>query len=178
MVAGRPSPLSSDSAAARAVSASPYVTNAIVDGLVGLLFASAGGKSNVMTLSFFSEVAHHPTSLWVGVATGSWTHELVDASGQFSLALLTRDQHALAADCGTVSGRERDKCAALPLRTTAGGFVYLDGALTSTSCRVRQRIPKGDHTVYVADILEGEADMSVAHRQPLYISDLRRIAGR
>ena len=65
---------------------SPYVTGAIVDAQVGLLFATADGRSNAMTLAFFSEVAHHPTSLWVSVAIDSLTYELIETSGRFSLA--------------------------------------------------------------------------------------------
>ena len=154
-------------------SASPYVTDAVLDAMVALLLVnSSDGRCNAMTLSFFSEVAHHPTTLWVSVAASSYTHELLESDGRFSLAVLARNQQAMAVECGTRSGRMHDKCAGLRLRRTPAGFLYLDGALTSSACRVRQRIALGDHSLFVADILAGESDTSAAHLEPLRISDL------
>ena len=149
-----------------------YVTGAVLDSMVALLLVKSGERSNAMTLSFFAEVAHHPTSLWISVATSRYTHQLLEAEGRFSLALLTQNQREIAVACAAVSGRDRDKCATLPLRATTTGFFYLDGALTSSGCRVRERIPLGDHTVFVAEILEGESDTSIAHVPPLRVSDL------
>jgi hypothetical protein len=43
----------------------PYVTRAIAEAPVGLVVAWTGSRTNAMTVSFFSEVAHHPTSMWL-----------------------------------------------------------------------------------------------------------------
>lgn len=154
---------------------SPYVTGAVLDRIVGLLMVTDGARSNAMTVSFFGEVSHHPTTLWVSVALASYTREMLERTDRFSLAVLTRDQRAVAEAAAAASGRERDKCAALPLRTSATGYLYLDGAHTNLACRVRQRIPVADHVMCVADILEGEAETSVAHRPLLFISDLAEL---
>ena len=162
----------------RAPAASPYVTGAVLDRLVGLLLVTEGERSNAMTVSFFGEVSHHPTTLWVSVALASYTLEMLERTDRFTLAVLTRDQRAVAEACAAASGRERDKCAGLPLRTTPAGHLYLDGAHTNLACRVRRRIPVGDHVLCVADILEGEAETRVAHRPMLYVSDFAPLTGR
>lgn len=152
---------------------SPYLRESVVDSPVGLLVTEAGPRKNVMTVSFFSEVAHHPTTLWVSVAASAYTHELVRESGQFSLIVLHSGQKDLAWKCGTVSGRERDKCAGLDLYRGPEGFLCLSGAQVSVACRVRRAHDVGDHTLFIADILAGEMDSRHGIRRHLLASDLR-----
>lgn len=151
---------------------SPYVEGALLDGVVGLLVTETGGERNAMTVSCFSELAHHPTALWVSVATTSRTHELLLVGGTFSLSLLAADQGDVARTCGTVSGRELDKCAGLSLRAPRSPFWFLDGALTCTACEVYDRIPVGDHTIFLGTILFGEFDSRRKFRRHLLVADL------
>jgi len=151
---------------------SPYLSAAVTDGPVALLLVEANGRRNAATVSCYSELAHHPTSLWVSLATGSYTHALVEEVGRFTLAVLSERQGRLAHACGSVSGRERDKCTALDLHTSAGGFLFLGGALASSGCRVRGRIPLDDHTVFLADLVEGELESRASHLRHLLLSDL------
>lgn len=151
---------------------SAYINDSVVEGAVGLVLVKAGDRSNAMTVSFFSEVAHHPTSLWVSVAKSSFTHTLLEETGRFSLAVLNQTQGALALGCGMVSGRDRDKCSTLDLYLTPDGFLFLRGALASTSCAIRQSEDVGDHTLFIADILDSHLDSRKAHLRHLLLSDL------
>jgi len=87
---------------------SPYITDSVIESAVGLILVSAGERMNAMTVSFFSEVAHHPTTLWVGVAGTALTHAMIGETGRFSLAVLNQRQAHLAMACGSVSGRDAD----------------------------------------------------------------------
>lgn len=151
---------------------SPYITDSLIESAVGLIVVAAGQRRNAMTLSFFSEVAHHPTTLWVSVAQTAYTHSLIEEAGQFSLIVLNQTQKKIALACGTISGRDRDKCAALNLYRNPEGFLFLDQALASTACRVRHSVPIGEHTLFVADILEAELDSRTGHLRQLLLSDL------
>lgn len=151
---------------------SPYLSGSVVESPVGLILVAVGQRSNVMTVSFFSEVAHHPTTLWVSIAASAYTHTLLNEIGEFTLAVLNRQQKDVAWACGTTSGRDRDKCARLDLYRTPRGFLYLHGALACSSCRVREWFPVGDHTVFIADILEGEQESNSSHLRHLLTSDL------
>lgn len=125
-----------------------------------------------MTVSFFSEVAHHPTSLWVSIAKTAYTHALLEEGGQFSLIVLNQTQKEIALTCGSISGRDQDKCAALDLYPGPEGYLFLNGALASTACSVRQRVPIQDHTLFVADILQTEIESRKSHLRQLLLSDL------
>jgi flavin reductase (DIM6/NTAB) family NADH-FMN oxidoreductase RutF len=132
----------------------------------------AGDRANAMTVSFFSEVAHHPTSLWVSIAKTAYTHTLLEKAGQFSLIVLNNIQKEIALTCGSTSGRDRDKCSALDLYRGPEGYLFLNGALASTACSVRQRVPIEDHTLFVADILQTEMESRKSHLRQLLLSDL------
>ena len=151
---------------------SPYLRGSVLESPVGVVLAEAGGRTNAMTVSFFSEVAHYPTTLWVSISTSSYTHELIEASGRFTLAVLHQKQKEIAIQCGTESGRNRDKCAALNLYRSEDNFLYLAGALSSISCEVRSSRPVDGHTLFIANILAGETDSNTSFRRHLLTSDL------
>jgi flavin reductase (DIM6/NTAB) family NADH-FMN oxidoreductase RutF len=152
---------------------SPYLTDSVIEGAVGLVIVQTGERRNAMTVSFFSEVAHHPTALWVGISPDTLTHTLIQETGRFSLAVLTQKQARIAISCGTISGREADKCASLDLHHSPSGFLFLSGALASTACVVRHSEITGDHTIFVADIIEAELDSATLDQRQLLLSDLR-----
>ena len=152
---------------------SPYITESVIESAVGLLLIETGSRRNAMTISCFSEAAHHPATLWISVAQTAHSHALISETGRFSLAVLNRNQKDIALQCGTVSGRESDKCASLDLYHNQDGFLFLRRALASTACSVRQSIDVADHTLFVADILSSDLDSSSAHLRHLLISDLK-----
>jgi flavin reductase (DIM6/NTAB) family NADH-FMN oxidoreductase RutF len=151
----------------------PYISAAVADSIVGLTIVKAGSRANAMTVSFFSEVAHHPTSLWVSIAKTSYTHELLQETEQFSLIALNNSQREIALTCGNVSGRDRDKCATLDLYNGPEGYLFLSGALASTACNVREAISIDDHTIFIADILYSEIESRKSYLRQLLLSDLQ-----
>src|SRR5262245_48481883 len=153
---------------------SPYVAQRVIDAVVGLIVVEASGRKNAMTVSFFSEGAHHPTSLWVSVNRSTHTYDLLSETDRFSLAVLSRAQQDVATLCGTTSGRDRDKCAALELYRSPGGFLFLAEALASTACMIRRIQPIDDHVIFIADIVESALETRAAHHRQLLVSDLSR----
>jgi flavin reductase (DIM6/NTAB) family NADH-FMN oxidoreductase RutF len=86
--------------------------------------------------------------------------------------VLNQKQKKIALACGTVSGREQDKCSRLDLYLNPSGFLFLRDALASTSCRVRQSLDVDGHTLFIADILEVELESRASHLRHLLLSDL------
>jgi len=150
-----------------------YTSQSVIESAVGLVLVQAGEQRNAMTVSFFSEVAHHPTALWVAISPHTLSHSMIEKAGRFSLAVLTQKQAHLAELCGTTSGRETDKCARLDLHASPSGFLFLAGALASTGCVVRHSEPIGDHTIFVANIIEAELDSATLDQRQLLLSDLQ-----
>ena len=151
---------------------SPYVSGSVVESPVGLVLVNNGTRSNVMTVSYFSEVAHYPTRLWVSIEKTSYTHSLIKESNRFTLAILSEKQKDIALFCGSMSGYERDKCSGLDLYKNPSGFLFLQGSLASTACQIQNSLDVGTHSMFLADILEGEVDSRLTHLRHLLLSDL------
>ncbi len=145
-----------------------------MESAVAIVLVRTPDLSNAITVSLFSEVAHHPTALWISLNKSSYTHSLLLSQPEFSLSVLNQKQASIALACGTVSGRERDKCAALDVFENGSGFLFLKQALAATSCRVRRSEDIGDHTLFVADILETVLESRTSHLRHLLISDLTK----
>ena len=154
------------------LAASPYLTRSVVDGPVGLLIVRAGTRRNATTISFFSEVAHHPTTMWVSLAASSYALELLVEARRFSFVVLHAGQARIAAACGSRSGRGTDKCAGLDLYDGGEGFLFLRGAVTSTACVLANQVPVGDHILCIARILSGVVDSRRTTTRHLLVSDL------
>ena len=150
----------------------PGIPEAVVEGPVALIIIESGKRRDAATVSFFSELAHHPTTLWISTARDSFTYVLLEESRQFALAVLAEDQREIALGCGSSSGRDTDKCASLDLYRHTEGFWFLRGALACSACRVRDTIDVGDHRIYTADILSGVVDSRRAHLRHLLVGDL------
>jgi len=119
-------------------SLSPYLSETVADGGVGLVTSAAHGRGNVMTASFFAESSHVPVLLRVAIAPASLTYELVSASGWFGLSVLCQGQESVALDCGSVSGRAVPKLDRFgsAVRFSPNGVPLLESALTTSECRV------------------------------------------
>jgi flavin reductase (DIM6/NTAB) family NADH-FMN oxidoreductase RutF len=151
----------------------PYVARAAVESTVGLVIVRSGDRVNAMTVSFFSELAHYPASIWISVSPKSYTHALLSEMGEFSLALLHRGQADIAIACGTVSGRDKNKCSQLELYDNGSGFLFLKDAISSTACRVYRSLSLGDHTMFLAKMLSGDIRNGRVRLPNLLISDLK-----
>jgi len=146
-----------------------------VESPVALAIVRAGDRTNATTVSFFSEVAHHPTSLWIAISSQSFTHALLTEKDEFSLVTLQNQQAKIAVACGTESGRKTDKCGPLDLYDNGSGFLFLREALASTACRIFRRVPMGDHTLFLAKILSGDVYRARRNLRNLLISDLKAL---
>ena len=96
------------------------------------------------------------TPLGLGVERDALTHELIDASGVFSLCVIDRADRAIVRKftkpvevdlaAGTLNGF------AVHTRTT--GAPVLDQSTAFLDCIVRDRVATGDHTLFVGEIVD------------------------
>ena len=151
---------------------SQYLSGAIVESPVGLVLTEYGDRANAMTVSFFSEAAHHPTTCWISVAQSTYTYRLLRERRQFSLIVLHEKQKDIATLCGSLSGRDHDKCATLNLYRGPHGFLGLNDAIASVACRIRSEHPLQDHTLFIADMIAADVETRSIVRRHLLTIDL------
>ena len=113
-------------------------------------------RRNGMTLNWATQVSFDPKWIGIGVEDHALTHELITASGVFSLCLIDREDRAIV--------RKFTKPVDVDLaQHTLNGFAYIDGAATGApvlaqavafvECEVRRPVAIGDHTLFLGEIV-------------------------
>lgn len=158
---------------------SPYLKNALIDNAVALVTSSHGERHNVMTAIFFAESSHLPVLLRVAIAPSTLTHDFISATGWFALSVLGHGQERLALDCGTASGRDVAKMerGGMPWEAGQHGVPLLRNCLTTSECRVFERIDLPEHTLFVGEIARSFRQSVHAYRRALLLSDLVNYLG-
>jgi len=130
-----------------------------------LITSAAGGRTNVMAAAWVMALDFAPPKLAAVIAEGTFTRELVDASGEFvvclpSLAML--DTTYAVGDC---SGRDVDKFATYGIQTAPGSIVrapLVEGCVGWLECRVLSEPgPQQRYDLFVAEIVAAWADDEV-----------------
>ena len=116
----------------------------------------AGDRHNGMTLNWATQVAFEPKLIGIGVEHEALTHELISSSSVFSLNTVARDDRAIVRkftkpvdvdlEAMTLNG--------FPFHHGVSGAPILDQAPAFLDCEVRQTVETGNHTFFVAEIVE------------------------
>ncbi|NYI95796.1 flavin reductase (DIM6/NTAB) family NADH-FMN oxidoreductase RutF [Streptomonospora nanhaiensis] len=106
------------------------------------------------TVSAFTSVSADPPSVLVGLAAHSYLCEVLDAQGAFAVSVLAADQRALA---GRFAAEGRPSARLLLAeephrRGERTGALVLEDAVAALECVVAQRVPAGDHVLYIAEV--------------------------
>ncbi len=127
-----------------------------------------GGKGekgiSFATIAWAGVVNSTPPMIQVSIRKSRFTHELITASGQFSVNIPSADQAQETDYCGMVSGRDVDKAAAC-------GFTVFYGTLENAplieqcpmniECRVAETVILPSHDVFIGEVKEVHLDESL-----------------
>ena len=118
-----------------------------------------GVKVNFMAASWVSPVSEEPPLVGVAVDVTSYTRELIDMYGEFTVNVLPIGSLDKLYYAGTVSGRSEDKAKAI--RYMKGERVeapVAEEAIGVIECRVYTTIKTQDVIFYVGEVLSARAD--------------------
>lgn len=115
-----------------------------------------GDTVNLMTAAFATQVSFNPPSVAVSVANSHYTAELVEKGKKFTLSVLANGQKKEAAVCGFRSGRDTEKAKRVRYEITESGLPVISDAAAWMECHVRQSVIYEDHTLFLAEIRQGE----------------------
>lgn len=125
---------------------------------VFVLAGKAGDKINACITNTCMQVANSPTRVAIAVLNGNYTRELIQEGGVFCLTLL--DQRCTMETIrhfGMQSGRDVDKFAGVDYAVDKNGVPYLPGqSCAYLSCRVLSSQDLGSHTLFLAEVEDGD----------------------
>jgi flavin reductase (DIM6/NTAB) family NADH-FMN oxidoreductase RutF len=118
--------------------------------------SGTGDRLNLMTLNWATQVSFDPKLVAIGVDKHAVTHELIQATQVFVLALIDREDRAIVrrftkpaeldAAAGTLNG--------FAFRLGVTGAPILAQAAAHVECEVRQAIDCGGHTLFIGEVVD------------------------
>ncbi|ATB38519.1 NAD(P)H-flavin oxidoreductase [Cystobacter fuscus] len=130
-----------------------------------LVTSAAHGRTNVMAAAWAMPVDLVPPKVAVVIGEGTFTRELVDASGELTLCVPTRAQLDAVYAVGSDSGRDEDKWALSGLRAAPASRVQaplVEGCVGWLECRV---LPESDvqrkYDLFLAEVVAAWVEDSV-----------------
>ena len=123
--------------------------------------ADKKGNSNILTVAWAGTVCTNPPMVSISVRPERHSYAFIMETGEFVINLTT-EKLAWAADfCGVRSGRDTDKWKEARQTPVPGHAVkapLIQESPVSLECRVRQTLPLGSHTMFVAEVVSVSVD--------------------
>ena len=128
----------------------------------GLFVLTAEGKEGVAaaTVNWVTQASFAPPLVAVGVKVDSHAHGLIKETNAFALNILGKGQNALAFTFFKPAAKEGSKISGEPYRAGATGAPILTNAPAYVECRLVGTVEKGDHSVFVGEVVEAGVSKS------------------
>src|SRR5512138_2116096 len=135
---------------------------------VTIVTAVYQGEQHGMTVSSFTSISLDPPEVIISLQTASRTHDMVVKAGAFGVTILAASQRELSERFASSSASMTERLDGLETETLVTGAPLIKGGLAYLDCRVRQSIPAGMNTLFVAEVVDVRGD---DHDAPLVYHD-------
>ena len=116
---------------------------------------------NILTVSWVGTTCSNPAMCYISVRPERHSYPIIKQTGEFVINL-TNEPLARATDwCGVKSGRDVNKFEEMHLTPVQGHVVkapIIAEAPLSIECKVKQIIPLGSHDMFLAEVVNVQAD--------------------
>lgn len=116
---------------------------------------------NIITISWLGTICSDPAMCYISVRQSRHSYEILKKSGEFVINL-TNEELAKATDwCGVKSGKDINKFKEMNLTPQKGSMVnapIIGESPLSIECRIKEIIPLGSHDMFIADVVNIQAD--------------------
>ena len=123
--------------------------------------ADKSGKSNIITVAWTGTVCTNPAMLYISVRPERYSYPIIQKNMEFVINLTTKDM-AYATDwCGVRSGKDYNKFEEMKLTPGKAKVVkapIIEESPVSIECRVKEIIPLGSHHMFIAEVVNVQAD--------------------
>ena len=124
-----------------------------------VLTAKDGDKDNGCIINTAMQVTSEPDRIVIAVNKGNYTHDMVLKTGVFNVSILSEAaKFDTFKHFGFQSGKDVDKAVGITYKRSENGLIYLDSSEVNAfiSGKVIQSIDIGTHTLFIADVTDGE----------------------
>ncbi|MEW6520855.1 MAG: flavin reductase family protein [Thermodesulfobacteriota bacterium] len=125
-----------------------------------VVLVSCGGtenwRPNIITIAWTGSVCSDPPMLSISVRPERYSFAIIEATGEFAVNVPSLQQARITDWCGMVSGSRVDKFAEAGLTPAPALQLACPVILecpVNIECRVRQSLPLGTHTLFLAEVV-------------------------
>ena len=144
----------------------------------GLYVLTAEGKNGEVaaaTVNWVTQASFEPPLVAIGVKTDAHAHPLIKETGAFALNVLGKDQGGLAFTFFKPAQKDGQTISGEPYRPGTTGAPILENAPAYIECRLVDTIERGDHSVFVGEVVDAGVAKEPAGRPvdaTLWLKDL------
>jgi len=109
------------------------------------------GQRYGMTVASFASLSLHPPLVLVCIERSVKTHDAIAAAGKYGVSILSGAQADISSK---FASRSDDKFDGVELIEGDLDVPLIAGSLTAIECRLYDRVPGGDHTIFVGEVLK------------------------
>ena len=125
--------------------------------------ADKEGKPNIITVAWAGTVCTNPPMVSISVRPERYSYHCIEETGEFVINLTTKKLTYATDYCGVRSGRDVDKFKEMHLTAVPGNKVsapLIGESPVSLECKVKQTLPLGSHTMFVAEVVSVSVDQA------------------
>jgi flavin reductase (DIM6/NTAB) family NADH-FMN oxidoreductase RutF len=141
----------------RQVSVNEAIRRKYPEWLTLVVTADAAGRPNAMAAGWCMVTSGRPPMMAVSVAFSRYTHELIEARGEFVLAFPAEGQGEGTLAVGSRTGRGYpEKLAEAGFGVVPAAVVgvpLIEGAVANFECKLAGRLRTGDHTIFAGEVV-------------------------
>lgn len=116
---------------------------------------------NLLTISWVGTICTNPPMCYISVRPERHSYDIIKRNMEFVINL-TNEEMAYATDwCGVKSGKDHNKFAEMKLTPAKSDLIQapiVKESPLSIECRVKEIIPLGSHDMFIAEVVNVQAD--------------------
>jgi flavin reductase len=125
---------------------------------VTVVTASHAGEQHGMTVNSFTSVALEPPLIIISLQTGSRTQNLVSQAKAFAVTILNEKQRGISERFARHMPDTEDRLAGIEIEELVTGAPLIKGGLSYLDCRIKQIIPLGASTLFLAEVVAAQGN--------------------
>lgn len=122
-------------------------------GLYVLTAENEAGQVAAATVNWVTQASFEPPLVVVGVKADSHAHALIKETEAFALNVLSKKQPSVAFTFFKPAQKEGQKISDQPYHAGQTGSPILDNAPAFVECRLVDTVERGDHSVFVGEVV-------------------------
>ncbi|MBI2963471.1 MAG: flavin reductase [Deltaproteobacteria bacterium] len=144
-------------------------------GLYVLTGESREGRVAAATVNWVTQASFVPPLVAVGVRADSSAHEIIKSAGAFALNVMAKGQNRLAFTFFKTLERDGDTIGGEKFSVGKTGAPIFAAAAAFAECRLVETVEKGDHSLFVGEVVEAGLTTAIDGRpddRTLVLKDL------